>query len=115
MYAPGIEGSIADLQAARTSFYTLAEDTLQLYIGYCESGLEQVKLDKKQLLNGSVKSELTNWWLKLIATRIELYGETPLSAQMHTMQCGLSQSYRRTLTRTPAHLYTDLYSNGATT
>ena len=75
MYAPGIEGSIADLQAARTSFYTLAEDTLQLYIGYCESGLEQVKLDKKQLLNGSVKSELTNWWLKLIATRIELYGD----------------------------------------
>lgn len=80
MYAPGIEGSIADLQAARTSFYTLAEDTLQLYIGYCESGLEQVKLDKKQLLNGSVKSELTNWWLKLIATRIELYGDPPLSA-----------------------------------
>jgi len=67
----GIESSVADLQAARASFYTLAEDTLQMYINYCESGLEQVKLDKKQLLNGSVKSEMTNWWLKLIATRME--------------------------------------------
>lgn len=65
----------SQLERLRQSFYNLAESTIQKYIGFCDYGLDEIKLDKRELLNGSIKNEMTQWWLQLIATKVENFVE----------------------------------------
>jgi len=52
-------------------FREFARNKLQSYVGVFESAVDQVQLQKRELLSGQTKRRLTEWWLAFIDHRAE--------------------------------------------
>jgi len=43
----------------------------QLYLGNCDVDLDEISRQKRHFLSGSVKAEMTGWWLTLITNEVD--------------------------------------------
>jgi len=56
----------AHQQLAAMQFHALASSRIQRFRGDCASALDGLSIEKKLLMNGTKKNELSNWWLGVI-------------------------------------------------
>lgn len=71
MFIPHQKKSITSLLSIQLS--QLAKNRVNVYLGNCNSGLDQLKIEKKLLMNGERKNELTKWWLTFIDRECEAF------------------------------------------
>tara|TARA_R110002050_G_scaffold229362_2_gene364960 strand:+ start:74 stop:1360 length:1287 start_codon:yes stop_codon:yes gene_type:complete len=69
IFAPSREDSLSGVESF--DFCSLTQSRIVRYIGMCEFALGQLQLDKKFLMSGSQKQQMTEWWLDLIETRVD--------------------------------------------
>jgi hypothetical protein len=48
----------------------LSRSRVRQMLGTCEMALDQLKADVRRVLNGTLKAQLTEWWLKKIETKV---------------------------------------------
>eukprot|EP01102_Stenamoeba_stenopodia_P020946 TRINITY_DN8322_c0_g1_i1.p1 TRINITY_DN8322_c0_g1~~TRINITY_DN8322_c0_g1_i1.p1 ORF type:complete len:1150 (+),score=232.72 TRINITY_DN8322_c0_g1_i1:180-3629(+) len=68
-YLPLKDNSIQQLTTF--PFREFARNKLQSFVGVFESAVDQVQLQKRELLSGQTKRRLTEWWLAFIDHRAE--------------------------------------------
>jgi hypothetical protein len=59
------------VEICTVDFGEIAEKRIQRYVGFCDSALGQLRLDKRDLLSGIQKQAMTEWWLELIESRVD--------------------------------------------
>ena len=52
-------------------YSTLGINRIKRYSGLCVSAIDQINLEVKLVLNGSLKLKLSEWWLDLIRSRVK--------------------------------------------
>jgi len=67
IFVPTRQKAIADLR--RFPFSSLAKTRIQKHAVNCASALEQLHIDRRNLLRGERKQQLTVWWLGAIRSR----------------------------------------------
>ncbi|KAH3743999.1 hypothetical protein Pelo_14589 [Pelomyxa schiedti] len=60
-------------QLSNINFRTLSNNILKSYLGACQGMLEGYQLQKKDLLNGSMKKNITDWYLKRIKDQVNVF------------------------------------------
>eukprot|EP01102_Stenamoeba_stenopodia_P006312 TRINITY_DN172_c0_g1_i1.p1 TRINITY_DN172_c0_g1~~TRINITY_DN172_c0_g1_i1.p1 ORF type:complete len:941 (+),score=160.26 TRINITY_DN172_c0_g1_i1:162-2984(+) len=55
------------------NFGALAQEQINQYLCVCQDGLAKLKIEKRELLDGTRKSKLTQWWLHLIESRTDKF------------------------------------------
>ncbi|EGG17549.1 hypothetical protein DFA_08545 [Cavenderia fasciculata] len=68
LFMPRYETTIADLRGCQ--HIALARSKVKQFLGDCELVLDQLKIQKRNLMNGTMKEEMTEWWLKRIDSRV---------------------------------------------
>ena len=52
-------------------YCSLGINRIKRYSGLCDSAIDQINLEIKLVLNGSLKLKLSEWWLDLIRSRVK--------------------------------------------
>lgn len=52
----------------------LSRSRVRQLLGTCELALDQLKSDMRKVLNGTLKAQLTEWWLKMIESKVCMFG-----------------------------------------
>mmetsp|Transcript_5837 Transcript_5837/g.8171 ORF Transcript_5837/g.8171 Transcript_5837/m.8171 type:complete len:688 (-) Transcript_5837:33-2096(-) len=65
--------SLTQLERFLSQREGLVKQRLQRYLGICESTLDQLSIQMRDIANGNVKHELTDWWLKKIKERVDAF------------------------------------------
>ncbi|EFA81775.1 hypothetical protein PPL_05770 [Heterostelium album PN500] len=66
-FMPKYESHISDLKGSH--HIALARSKIKQFLGDCELMLDQLKIEKRDLMNGTLKDEMTEWWLKRVEVR----------------------------------------------
>jgi len=69
LFAPTREAGLQAIQS--TNFGELAKVRINRYVGFCDAALGHLELQKRDLMNGSQKQQMTEWWLGLIEGRVD--------------------------------------------
>eukprot|EP01132_Coremiostelium_polycephalum_P000791 gene791-983_t len=74
LFMPRYEHTIQDLRG--NHHISLSRSKIKQYLGDSEMALDRLKIEKRNLMNGTKKEEITEWWLKRIENRVnEFLGE----------------------------------------
>jgi len=68
---PSKDKSLLQLQHFVVSRVSLAKQRFQRNLAVCESALDQLFIEKREIMNGNKKNELTDWWLALIRQGVD--------------------------------------------
>ena len=71
MFIPTKQNYLTDLQGI--CMENLIQKRLVKLISYCHQGLEYLESQKKLVVNGTKKQEITNWWLHVIETHVQTF------------------------------------------
>ncbi len=58
----------------------LAKSRVRQLLGTCELALDQLKGEIRKVLNGTLKADITEWWLKKIETKVRGLFSSPFPA-----------------------------------
>ena len=61
LFKPTLQKSLYQLQNFQMNQLVMMH--IHRYVGICQSGLDQLKLQKRELMNGHRKEKITEWWL----------------------------------------------------
>ncbi|GAM28924.1 hypothetical protein SAMD00019534_121000 [Acytostelium subglobosum LB1] len=70
-FMPKYESIIVDIRGQH--HLTLARNKLRQLLCECELLFDKIKLEKRDILNGTIKNQITEWWLKLIETKTNAF------------------------------------------
>lgn len=73
-FIPTKEKNLQQLKSFRVTGLVMMH--VQRYIGICESGLDQLKLQKRELMSGERKDKISEWWLHEIDVEVLAYLES---------------------------------------
>eukprot|EP01133_Synstelium_polycarpum_P004948 gene4948-5747_t len=68
LFTPKYESTMTDLRG--THHMSLARNKVKQLLWDCHMMLDQLKIEKRKLMNGTFKEEITEWWLKRVDTRV---------------------------------------------
>ncbi|KYQ90945.1 hypothetical protein DLAC_07822 [Tieghemostelium lacteum] len=67
LFMPKYDNTIQDLKCGH--YLTISKSKVKQYLGEFDLALDQLRIEKRSLMNGTKKEEVTEWWLKRIETR----------------------------------------------
>eukprot|EP01114_Cavostelium_apophysatum_P016082 TRINITY_DN4516_c0_g1_i1.p2 TRINITY_DN4516_c0_g1~~TRINITY_DN4516_c0_g1_i1.p2 ORF type:complete len:707 (-),score=176.75 TRINITY_DN4516_c0_g1_i1:2247-4367(-) len=70
-FIPAKDKSLSELQHFLVSRLALAKQRFQRSLAICEGALGQLSTEKKEIMNGNKKNDLTSWWLGHIRRRVD--------------------------------------------
>lgn len=70
-YLPTKDKQLASLNTFVPQRVALAKQMLQRFSAICESALSILLIEKKEIMNGVRKNELSEWWLSLIRSKVD--------------------------------------------
>ena len=74
LFKPTSHNSLQQLQNFRLKDLVMMH--IHRYVGICQSGLDDLSLQKRELMNGVRKDKITAWWLHEIDTAVLSFLET---------------------------------------
>eukprot|EP01102_Stenamoeba_stenopodia_P008779 TRINITY_DN2560_c0_g1_i1.p1 TRINITY_DN2560_c0_g1~~TRINITY_DN2560_c0_g1_i1.p1 ORF type:complete len:471 (-),score=113.47 TRINITY_DN2560_c0_g1_i1:75-1487(-) len=71
IFSPSLQRILNDLDSFVYTYIKIAKTTIEAFGQMCSGAIDQLNLSKKEVIDGSIKESLTDWWLSLINDNVD--------------------------------------------